>query len=320
LIAQQIDLNSPFNGPISGGIRKPRVIITTDHGTCDYDDIQSLGHLFIYSDVLDIRGLIESHPRCGKDEKISYVVDAYEADYPNLITYSSQYPTPDYLRSIIVKGKYGGQPVEGYSNSSDASSLIISEAKKATPDDPVWVLVWGAITDVAQALHDDPSIKNSIRVYFIASWNRRQDENAANYIDRDHKDLWYIEDTYTHRGLYQDIGAHDVLDGPPHRSWADIHIKGHGKLGDIIMAQEKVATLSYDGFKAGDTPSVLHVLHGNMDNPANSSWSGEFQQPYTDERPNYWADKENPRGYVAKWREDIFEDFANRMDRAQNPK
>jgi len=48
-----------------------------------------------------------------------------------------------------------------------------------------------------------------------------------------------------------------------------------------------------------------------MDSLESSGWSGEFQQSYPDKRPNYWADKENPRGYVAKWRKDIFEDFTN---------
>lgn len=313
-----------FLGPVSGGTRKPRVIVTTDHGTADYDDIQSLGHLFIYADVLDIRGLIESEPRRKRDQKISYVVDAYEKDYPNLITYSKDYPTPEYLRSIIIQGNIGKQPKAGYSKPSDGSRLIIEEAKKATPDDPLWVLVWGAITDVAQALHDDPSIKSSLRVYFIASWNRGQDLNATKYVENQHKDLWFIKDTYTHRGPYQDEDGDKgapVTSGPPHRSWCNIHIKGHGALGDMIMAPTGPEVfLNYDGFKAGDSASVYHLLHGNMDDPGSPSWSGEFQQPDPVNRPNYWADKENPRSSVMPWRQDIFEHFALRMDRAQSPR
>jgi hypothetical protein len=198
--------------------------------------------------------------------------------------------------------------------------LIIAEAKNATPKDPLWILVWGAITDVAQALHDDPGIKNTIRVYFISSWNRDQDPAAADYIDREHKDLWYIEDIYTHRGTYQDPGGKDVTTGPPHRSWADINIKGHGELGNIIMARGDQVYLNYDGFKAGDTGSVLHVLYGNMDDPASPGWSGQFQQPDPEVRPHYWTDRENPRETVAMFRQAIFSDFAMRMDRAKSPK
>jgi hypothetical protein len=78
--------------------------------------------------------------------------------------------------------------------------------------------------------------------------------------------------------------------------------------------------LNYDGFKAGDTGSVLHLLYGNTDDPGSPGWSGEFQQPDPAERPNYWADRENPRSTVAKYRSAIFKDFAARMDRALNPK
>ena len=35
------------------------------------------------------------------------------------------------------------------------------------------------IGELAQAVRDDPRIKERIRVYFIASWNQRQDPAAA---------------------------------------------------------------------------------------------------------------------------------------------
>jgi hypothetical protein len=319
--ALRVDPGNAFLGPVSGGKRKPRVIVTTDHGTADYDDIQSLAHLFIYADVLDIRGLIESEPRRSRDQRISYVVDAYEKDYPNLVSHSRDYPTPARLRSLIVQGNVGIQPEAGYSSPSAGSRLIISEAKKATAVDPLWVLVWGAITDVAQALHDDPSIKDALRVYFIASWNRGQDIHAARYIEREHPDLWFIKDTYTHRGPYQDVGGAPVTEGPPHRSWCDIHIKGHGALGDLIVRPPGPEVfLNYDGFKAGDSASVYHLLHGNMDDPGSPSWSGEFQQPDPVGRPDYWADKKNPRSGVVPWRHGIFEHFALRINRAQRPR
>jgi hypothetical protein len=320
----QVDPSNPFLGPLSGGTRKPRVIVTTDHGTADYDDIQSLGHLFLYADVLDIRGLVESEPRRRRKQRIAYAVNAYEKDYPKLVTYSSDYPTPNHLRSLIVQGNLGTQPEAGHSNPSDGSRLIIAEAKKASPEDPLWVLVWGAITDVAQALHDDPSIKPSLRVYFIASWNRDQDLHAARYIEREHKDLWFIEDTYTHRGPYQDGDGPKgipVTHGPPHRSWCDLHIKGHGALGDLIMAEPGPEVfLNYDGFKAGDSSSVYHVLHGDLNDPASPSWSGQFQQPDPVDRPNTWVDRATPRATVVPWRQDIFEHFALRMDRAKRPR
>lgn len=324
---------TPLLGPMSGSDYRPRVLVTTDHGTCDYDDIQSLGHLFIYSDVIDLRGLVESHPRCGRDTKTSYVIDAYEKDYAKLITYSANYPSPAHLRSLVVQGRIGAQPPAGCSSPSDGSRMIISEAKKATTEDPLWVLVWGSTTDIAQALHDAPEIKKTIRVIFVSSWNRSMDPHSADYLDEHHKDLWYIEDVFTHRGLFQNRGARSatqekgldiyrVTAGPPHRSWADVHIKGHGALGDIIMATGPEVYLNFDGFKAGDTPSLLYVLHGDLNDPESPSWGGQFERPEPEKRPTFWTDREggDPRSSVIRWREDIFADFARRMDRATNPK
>lgn len=39
---------------------RPRVVVSTDIGGTDYDDFQSLVHLLLYSDVLDLEGLIAS--------------------------------------------------------------------------------------------------------------------------------------------------------------------------------------------------------------------------------------------------------------------
>src|SRR3546814_6298284 len=48
----------------------------------------------------------------------------------------------------------------------------------ASASDPLWVLTWGSMTDLAQALHDDPSIKGKIKVYSIGAWNTQQDPAA----------------------------------------------------------------------------------------------------------------------------------------------
>ena len=58
------------------------------------------------------------------------------------------------------------------------------------------------MTDVAQAVHDDPSIKSKIRVYSIGSWNTNQDRAARDYLFKDHADLWWIESDTTFRGMY----------------------------------------------------------------------------------------------------------------------
>ena len=39
---------------------RPRVIVSTDIGGTDPDDFQSMVHLLLYADVLDLEGLISS--------------------------------------------------------------------------------------------------------------------------------------------------------------------------------------------------------------------------------------------------------------------
>src|SRR5688572_12113189 len=64
-----------------------RVIVTSDIGGTDPDDFQSMAHLLLYADVLDIEGLISSPFDQGGKEHILRVIDAYERDYANLRTY-----------------------------------------------------------------------------------------------------------------------------------------------------------------------------------------------------------------------------------------
>ena len=63
-------------------------------------------------------------------------------------------------------------PYRGYSKSTEGSDWIIQCAKKDDPR-PLYILVWGLLDDVAQALHDDPSIHDKLRIYYIAAPNKK---------------------------------------------------------------------------------------------------------------------------------------------------
>src|SRR5688572_15957494 len=54
---------------VTGG-QRPRVIVSTDIGGTDPDDLQSMAHLLVYADVLDLEGLISSPFGAGKKEHI----------------------------------------------------------------------------------------------------------------------------------------------------------------------------------------------------------------------------------------------------------
>ncbi len=62
---------------------KPRVIAGTD-----FDGFQSLVHVLLYADVLDLEGLISSPYGEGRVSHLHAVIDRYTANYPNLKTWS----------------------------------------------------------------------------------------------------------------------------------------------------------------------------------------------------------------------------------------
>src|SRR5512144_3421107 len=84
--------------------QRPRVLVSSDIGGTDPDDFQSMAHLLVYADALDLEGLISTPYGPGRKRHILEVIDAYEEDYRNLKTYSAHYPTPANLRSITRQG------------------------------------------------------------------------------------------------------------------------------------------------------------------------------------------------------------------------
>lgn len=261
---------SHVRGNVSNVLR-PRAIISTDIGGTDFDDFQSMVHLFVYADAFDIEGLISSPYGPGRKEHILKVIEAYEHDYPNLKTYSERYPTPDALRALSKQGAMASAGLRGFAKSTEGSDWIIHCVRQADPR-PLWVLVWGGIDDVAQALHDDPSIKSRIRVYFIGGPNKKWSAPAFDYIARAHPDLWIIEANDTYRGWF--VGGNQNGD-LGNESFVSAHVKGRGALGDFF------AGLSFDGkaratIKMGDTPSLVYLLGKTPDDPTRDSWGGSF--------------------------------------------
>ena len=294
---------------------RPRIIVSTDIGGSDPDDFQSLVHLLLYADVLDIEGLISSPPGAGRVKHILEVIDAYAKDYPKLKTHSKKYPTADTVRRVVKQGALHKSPRKGWSKPTEGSRWIIDRAK-ADDKRPLWLLVWGSATDVAQAIHDDPSIKSRIRVYSIGSWNTAQDRAARDYLFKNHTDLWWIESDTTFRGMY--IGG--VQEGEwGNRSFVERHVKGHGALGDLFFKKKR-------DIKMGDTPSLLFLLRGDPDDPTGPHWGGAYMKPKRGK--HYWVDNPDRKlsingragaKTVNRWRRDYLEDWRRQMDRATKP-
>ena len=92
----------PAGGALAGD--RPRVVVSTDIGGTDPDDFQSMVHLLLHADVLDLEGLVASPWGPGRKTHVLEVIDRYAADYANLRTYSDRYPPPEELRRITRQG------------------------------------------------------------------------------------------------------------------------------------------------------------------------------------------------------------------------
>jgi Protein of unknown function (DUF1593) len=245
---------------------RPRVLVSTDIGGTDPDDFQSMVHFLLYADMFDLEGLISSPYGPGRKEHILQILDLYAADYPNLKTYSSRYPTPDELQRVTKQGAIDSAGGQGVGRSTEGSDWIVRAARRNDPR-PLWVLVWGGIDDLAQALHDAPDILPKLRVYFIGGPNKMWSVDAYNYIEQHHPTLWMIEANATYRGWF--TGGNQAGDWG-NTAFVAAHVSGRGALGNYF------ATLLKGTIKMGDSPSVGYLLYGTPDDPSQPGWGGRF--------------------------------------------
>jgi hypothetical protein len=271
------ETSSTLDGGALAGVRY-RVIVSTDIGGTDPDDFQSMVHLLVYADVLDIEGLVSSPFGPGRKKHILDVINCYEKDYPNLKTHSVNYPTPDALRTLTKQGETEAAPYAGVRRSTEGSQWIVACARRNDPR-PLYVLVWGGIEDVAQALHDAPDILPKLRVYYIGGPNKKWGPDAYQYIATHHLKLRIIEANSTYRGWF--TGGNQKGEWG-NKEFVKQHIAGHGALGDFFVSKK-------DDVKMGDTPSVAWLLKGTPEDPAKPGWGGQFVRAW--ERPTAHFDR-----------------------------
>jgi hypothetical protein len=251
-------------GALAG--HRHRVIVTTDIGGTDPDDYQSMAHVLLYGDVLEIEGLVSSPFEQEGKGKILEVIGAYEKDFSNLRTYSERYPTPAALRAITRQGGIHPAPYSGLRGTTEGSDWIVRCARRDDPR-PLHVLVWGALEDVAQALHDAPDILPKLRVYYIAGPNKKWGPDAYQYVASRHPELWIIETNSTYRGYF--AGGNQEGDWS-NAGFVKRHVAGKGALG-TYFAEHLGGVI-----KMGDTPSVNWLLRGTPGEPSWPNWGGQF--------------------------------------------
>lgn len=254
------------------GVRH-RILVSTDVGGTDPDDIQSMVHLLVYADCFDLEGLVSSPYGPGRKQDILDAIEAYAKDYPNLKAASGKYPEPDAFRAITKQGAIETPGHTGVAKATEGSQWIIKCARRKE-ERPLHVLVWGGIEDVAQALHDAPDILPKLRVYFIGGPNKKWSVDAYNYIEQNHPKLWMIEANSTYRGWF--VGGNQEEEWG-NKNFVKTHVAGHGTLGKHFVDAKK-------DLKMGDTPSVARLLRGVSGDPSRPSWGGRFVRIWKDRK------------------------------------
>lgn len=248
-------------------VERPRILISTDIGGTDPDDNQSMAHFLMYCNEFDTEGLVSS-PSYGSGNKkeILRMIDLYEKQLPQLKKHADGWADPDYLRSITKQGRAGAAPLEGFATATEGSEWIVECARRKS-DRPLYVLVWGGLDDLAQALHDAPDIVPDIRVHWIGGPNKKWSVNSYVYIVSNFPELWFIEDNASYRGFI----CEPKNTGKYHWGYYDTFIKGAGPLADDFAAY-------YRGNpKLGDTPSLLYMMDGDPADPTRESWGGSYE-------------------------------------------
>ena len=264
-------------------IEKHRLIVLTDIEN-EPDDGESIVRLLLYSNVIDIEGIIATtsvHMRDGVyPESILRAVDAYSKVRNNLLLHQDGWPSADYLRSIVKKGlpKYGMTAV-GKGCDSEGSEHIIAALKK---DDsrPLWISVWGGVNTLAQALYkiretykpaEAEKLIAKLRVYTISD----QDDSGI-WIRKEFPSLFYIVSP----GGYGNATWSGIMDDNPNsqpeyisNQWLAENIQqNHGPMGEIYP------DVAYG--MEGDTPSWLGLIPNglnDMEHPDYGGWGGRYK-------------------------------------------
>src|SRR5699024_11505985 len=107
--------------------QRPRVLVSTDIGGTDPDDFQSMVHLLLYADVLDLEGLLSSPYGEGRAADIHRVIDCYEHDFDQLRRHA-HYPQPDALRALVKQGAIDRADHHGRTGTTEGSDWIVQRA------------------------------------------------------------------------------------------------------------------------------------------------------------------------------------------------
>jgi len=259
--------------------QKNRTIVLTDIEN-EPDDKESLVRLLLYSNEIDLEGIIATTscwmPDMVHPQSITKVIQAYEKVQPNLKKHHPDFPEAKALYPLVKKGlpKYGMKGV-GEGMDSEGSDWIIKVLENED-ERPLWISTWGGVNTLAQALYKIEKTKSKkeaqrliakLRVYTISD----QDDSGI-WIRNNFPDLFYIVSPGDDYGnaTWTGIMTNNIK-GIDHTTisnrWLARNIQqNHGPLGavypDVAWGME------------GDTPAFLSLIPNGLNHAEHPEWGG----------------------------------------------
>ncbi len=332
-------------------VPRQRVLVLTDIAN-EPDDQMSMVRFLVYSNELDVEGLVASTSTWMRDrvrpDVIRSVIDAYARVRGNLVRHADGFPEVDALRAVVRSGQPGyGMAAVGPDRLSPGAGLILDAADRPDPR-PLWIPIWGGANTLAEALLHARATRSpaelarlvsKLRVYSISD-----QDDAGPWIRTEFPALFYIAMPSPPDGQQYAYATWTGISGDRfYRNapgadfttftddWVNTHIRSVGPLGALYPHPCCI--------HEGDTPSFLGLIDNGLDSamsPTYGGWGGRYvwRQFYGEPHP-FWTQggdsypgQDSSRDTVAgsdghsytsdqatiwRWREAFQHDFAARM-------
>ncbi len=266
-------------------MRDSRIFVLTDISSEEPDDLQSLIRLLLYTNEIEIEGLVATLSEwksitgsAFRPDLIYKAIDAYEQVLSNLRLHDPNYPAAESLRSTVAVGN--GNDLESTGQATPGAALL-ADAMLRRDTRPLWVTIWGGAATLAQAVQmlAEKLSAGELHAALARTWVyeiQGQDDCGA-WLAVHYPQLNFIRSQYQWRGISNRVDGvwpetKRYLDEYVEPRWFDRNIReGHGPLGDLYPH----ARFLFEG----DTPSLLHLIPNGLHDPVKISqggWGGRF--------------------------------------------
>ena len=279
---------------------RERLIVLTDMEN-EPDDSQTMVRLLMYSNEVDIDGLIAVTSRWVRQEvfpeSIRDRVLAYGCVRDSLLKHAEGWPTVEHLLSVTGGGQTGfGMDAVGEGLTSDGAQIIIDAVDRDDPR-PVNVAINAGANTLAQALwvvkHTKSAAETARFVSKIRVFDDSGQDNAGAWMAHTFPDLFYARSRSQVFGLYGPTfnSGPNVFGADTEYHWIEKNIRTrHGILGALYPQRlwiappwnmvhverdpEDAKRVEHMFTEGGGTASWLGLVNKGLFDAANISWGG----------------------------------------------